>query len=301
VVTPLGANWLILTRPLSPIDASVESLRNLLIGAALPTALLVGLVIWVTVGRALRPVAAATAREEQLVADVSHELRTPIAGIRVLLENQPDDPDDRELDRLDALASLNRVETITDQLLEIGSAGGPGAEVRPVDLDDLVQREARRLAPRVDCRIDTTGVVAGQVVGAERDLQSVVINLLTNAVRHARSCVSVTVTEQQGDAVLTVDDDGPGIPVVDRARVFERFTRLDEARSRDGGGAGLGLAIVQTIVDRNGGTVTVGDAPGGGARFVVRLPASAPRPAAARPGPDSPDPRHDGTATRTVV
>jgi signal transduction histidine kinase len=75
--------------------------------------------------------------------------------------------------------------------------------------------------------------------------------------------------------VLTVADDGPGVPEGDRERVFERFVRLDDARARDDGGAGLGLAIVREIVSRHGGTITLGDAPGGGALFTVRLPTAA--------------------------
>jgi len=78
---------------------------------------------------------------------------------------------------------------------------------------------------------------------------------------------------QEHEVVLIVDDDGPGISVADRERVFERFTRLDEGRSRDAGGVGLGLAMVRAIVERHGGSVSVDDSPFGGARFVVRLPA----------------------------
>lgn len=83
----------------------------------------------------------------------------------------------------------------------------------------------------------------------------------------------MSLTTEQEFVVLTVDDDGPGIPLADRDRVFDRFTRLDEGRSRDAGGMGIGLAMVRTIADRHGGSVTIGDAPLGGARFVVRLPA----------------------------
>jgi signal transduction histidine kinase len=97
-------------------------------------------------------------------------------------------------------------------------------------------------------------------------------NLLDNACRHARSRVTLTLGASDGIVELVVDDDGPGIAPADRTRIFDRFTRLDEGRARDAGGAGLGLAMVHSIVERHDGTVGVNDAPGGGARFVVRLP-----------------------------
>jgi signal transduction histidine kinase len=97
-------------------------------------------------------------------------------------------------------------------------------------------------------------------------------NLLENAERHARSAVSVSLAHDGADLLLTVTDDGPGVAPEDRDRIFDRFVRLDEARARDQGGAGLGLAITREIVAAHGGAVHLDDAPGGGARFVVRLP-----------------------------
>jgi signal transduction histidine kinase len=105
----------------------------------------------------------------------------------------------------------------------------------------------------------------------------VVANLVENAARYARTHVEIATTQQGQQAVLTVTDDGPGIPVAERARVFERFTRLDDSRTLDTGGAGLGLAIVRELVRRHGGTVTLDDASPGaespGLRVEVRLPA----------------------------
>jgi signal transduction histidine kinase len=102
-------------------------------------------------------------------------------------------------------------------------------------------------------------------------------NLLDNAVRHATSRVVVSVAGRDGDVELAVADDGPGIAADDRARVFERFVRLDSDRSRGGGGSGLGLAIARAVAERHGGTIEVADAAlnGGrsaGTRFVVRIP-----------------------------
>jgi signal transduction histidine kinase len=121
--------------------------------------------------------------------------------------------------------------------------------------------------------IDAHAVGAGQVCGKAVLLGQVVRNLLDNACRYAASKVSVALHEEADRVELVVDDDGPGIPAADRARVFERFVRLDGARARDEGGSGLGLAIVRKIVDSAGGSVEVGDSPAGGARFTVRLPA----------------------------
>jgi signal transduction histidine kinase len=111
------------------------------------------------------------------------------------------------------------------------------------------------------------------VAGDGGQLRRVVANLLDNAARHARSAVVATVGTGPGGAVrLTVDDDGGGIAPADRERVFERFTRLDEGRARDRGGAGLGLAVVRSLVTRHGGTATATTSPTGGARLEVTLP-----------------------------
>jgi signal transduction histidine kinase len=103
-------------------------------------------------------------------------------------------------------------------------------------------------------------------------------NLASNAAHHARTVVRFGVSEADGAVTLVVSDDGPGIPAADRSRVFDRFTRLDAARSRDDGGAGLGLAIVASIVEQHHGSVAIDDPPGGGARFTVVLPSSLPGP-----------------------
>ena len=115
---------------------------------------------------------------------------------------------------------------------------------------------------------------------ADRDaVVRVLENLLSNAERYATSCVTIDVRTALPWAVLTVSDDGPGIPAADRARVFERFARLDEARDRDRAGAGLGLSIVAGVVTRHQGTVVVDTDPDlGGARFVVNLPTATAQP-----------------------
>jgi signal transduction histidine kinase len=212
-------------------------------------------------------------RQRQFISDASHELRSPVAAIRAQLEvalrrrGQADWPQvaRRVLDE-DA-----RLEVAVGELLALARIEeGADVEAVDVDLDDLVLEEAARVRP---VAIDTAQVSAGRVAGDARQLARLVRNLLDNACAHARSRVAVDVTAQAGEVRLVVDDDGAGVPPEERDRVFERFTRLDEGRGRDGGGAGLGLAMVRAIAERHGGTVEVGDAPIGGARFVVRLPA----------------------------
>lgn len=123
-------------------------------------------------------------------------------------------------------------------------------------------------------RVDTSGVSGARTSGDQRQLARVVRNLAGNAARHACSEVRLELREDRDRCVLVVADDGPGVPREHRATVFHRFTRLDDARSPDAGGVGLGLAIVADIVSRHGGEVAIedGSGDGAGARFVVRLP-----------------------------
>jgi signal transduction histidine kinase len=275
ITLPLDGNVLIFGRSLADADDAVGSLvRILLVGVPL-FAVGLGIVVWFTVGRALRPVEAAMRRERQLVADASHELRSPLAGVRVLLESEEDRPGEVRRNRDDALATLSRLDAIIGDLLLLSrneQAGGDGRAL--VDLDEAVLRQAHIARRLTDVQVDTSAVSAGQVVGIEQELERAVENLLSNAVRHAESSVEITLNEVDGAVRLSISDDGAGIPEDERDRIFERFTRLDDARSRDHGGTGLGLAIVEEIVQRHGGAVTVDDSASGGATFVVRLPSS---------------------------
>jgi signal transduction histidine kinase len=139
-----------------------------------------------------------------------------------------------------------------------------------LDLDDIVFTEAKSIHNR---RVRTDGVSAGQVRGNAGQLRQVLRNLLDNAARYAREEIRVGLETAQDHILLVVEDDGPGIPPQERERIFNRFARLEESRSRTGGGAGLGLAVVQGIVERHGGHINVGRAGIGGARFEISLPA----------------------------
>ena len=211
-------------------------------------------------------------RRRQFVADASHELRSPIASIHTQAEVVLAHTDDGDAHDLAAgvLAESERLGTIVDDLLALArhdeTLAPPGGIV---DLDDIVIAAAAR--PR-RVPIDTLQVSGGQVRGRPDELARTVSHLLDNAARHAASTVRVSLTTVGERVELAVDDDGPGVDVRDRERVFERFIRLDEARVRDDGGAGLGLAVVAAVVTAAGGSVTVSDSELGGARFVAAFP-----------------------------
>jgi signal transduction histidine kinase len=220
---------------------------------------------------------ASATRQRGFVADASHELRSPVTTLRAHAEATLVAPERASTEALAevVLAEALRLQALVDDLLLLARAdeGGRAAGARPVDLDDLVFEEAARLRAAGGVQVDTTAVSAGRVAGDAGALRRVVRNLADNASRHARSRVAFSL-RREGDAVhLAVDDDGAGIPVEEQERVFERFVRLDEARARDGGGAGLGLAIVREVVRSNGGTSRATAGPLGGARVEVVLPA----------------------------
>jgi signal transduction histidine kinase len=213
-------------------------------------------------------------RQRRFVADASHEMQSPLASARAQLEvglAGGDDTDWRET-AAGVLGEHDRMERLVQDLLFVASAdeGTDPPRRQRVDLDDLVLEEARSLRAKGTVELDLSRVSGGQVLGDRHQLGRVVRNLLDNAERHARSRVAVELAAD-GDAVqLVVADDGDGIPPEDRARVFERFTRLDKGRARTEGGTGLGLAIAKAVVEAHGGTIAVLDGDGG--RFAVRLP-----------------------------
>ncbi len=240
-----------------------------------------------TLNDLLQRLEAAMAAERRFVADASHDLRTPIAALRVNLEAEADDPELTVLTRAEALARVEELQDLVDRLLVLSTADrGADPPEEPVDLDDLVLTQARRIRAKGDLVVDTTRVSGGQVTGSDTDLARVVANLTANAVRYAHRAISFTV-HTFGDTVeLVVDDDGPGIPAADRDRIFERFATLDDARTNGRSGTGLGLAIAAAIVATHRGTIWAEEAPGGGARLSVRLPAHVPPSPAPTPSTD---------------
>lgn len=278
---PAGTFTVLVARNAS--DETTGDVADLLKWGVPLVLLVVGATTWRAVDRALTPtldkLEAAQARQRRFVGDASHELRSPLAVVRQHAEvalAHPERTDTAKLART-VLDESTRMQRLVEDLLLLARADEGSIALRraPVDVDDVVFDVAGGLRRSSAHHVDTTGVSAGRVSGDEGQLRRVVLNLADNAARHARSQVAFSLTEGTGRTRLCVDDDGGGVPECERQRVFERFVRLDDARTRDEGGYGLGLAIVAEIVAAHGGTVTVGRSPLGGARFEVVLPTSA--------------------------
>jgi signal transduction histidine kinase len=216
------------------------------------------------------------ARLQRFVADASHELRSPLTRIRSSVEVDLAAAD-RDLDETcrGVLEETVAIQELVDDLLFLARNDDP--HVLPhrehVDLDVVVDREVERLREETGAVVDMTGVSAGLISGDPSQMARLVRNLLNNGSRHARERVVVTLAPHGGSIRLIVDDDGAGVAEDDRDRIFDRFTRLDEARTATTGGTGLGLAIARDIAVAHGGTIRCETAPSGGARFVVELPA----------------------------
>ena len=211
--------------------------------------------------------------QRQFVSDASHELRSPLATIRQHAELAVAHPDVMEQEELAqvVLGEGKRMQDMVDSLLMLARLDeGARADWRAVDLDDIAMAEAARVRDRIS--VDTSGIRAARVLGDSRLLSHVVRNLVDNAVRHAKGQIAITTFVDGPYTVLGVEDDGNGILPEDRQRIFERFVRLDESRARDAGGAGLGLAIVQSIVNAHAGWITVDESRWAGARFTVVMP-----------------------------
>ena len=276
--------WLLAGRALHPVESirtEVEAITGSTLGRRVPVPRSGDEVARLaqTMNAMLDRLEDASVRQQRFVADASHELRSPVAAIRteleVALRTAADGDGPAVADRL--LSEEARLEAVISDLLLLASLdeGAPMPDPVAVDLADEAAEEARRRAP------DREGVAfevaaAGPVVvqGSRTQLRRALANLLDNAGRHARTTVRVAVHARDGRARVLVDDDGTGIAEADRQRVFERFTRLDDHRTRAGGGAGLGLSLVRRIAERHGGTATADTAPLGGARLVLDLPLS---------------------------
>ncbi|GLF94716.1 sensor histidine kinase [Streptomyces yaizuensis] len=224
-----------------------------------------------TTNETLAALEASVERQRRFVADASHELRSPIASLRTQLEVGAAHPE--LLDVPGAVEDTVRLQQLAADLLLLArlDAGERPGSAR-IDPGALVREEvSQRTGDRVPVTVEGD---APEVVGSRSQLARVVGNLLDNAQRHARGAVTVTVRAVGREVLVEVADDGEGVPEDERERIFERFVRLDDARTRDEGGAGLGLAIARDVAVRHGGGLTVGAAPGGGAVFRLRLPAA---------------------------
>jgi signal transduction histidine kinase len=277
-----GATFFFVGRSLRPVEAirsRVALISSLALSDRLPEPVVHDEVgrLSVTMNDMLERLQRAQAAQHRFVADAGHELRSPLATLRSTLEIALVHPRTRTTENTQTMLSeTERLQRLVDDLVMLArSDEKPNTARSDVDLEDLAKHERGRV------HATTSLTVAGslrpvRVQGNRNELAQVVRNLVDNAVHHARDRVTIDVRkEHTADgpvAVLSVGDDGPGIRPADRERVFERFVRLDQHRSRHQGGSGLGLAIVGQLVRGHGGSVTVGDSPDGGALLVVRLP-----------------------------
>ncbi|MER5884733.1 HAMP domain-containing sensor histidine kinase [Streptomyces sp. NPDC001941] len=308
---------------LSDVDAATGAIGWVLVATAPLLIGLAAALAWAVTGAAMRPVAAirteldaVTAREldrrvpeppggdeiallartvnttldrleqsvgqqRRFVADASHELRGPIAAVRSRLEVALADPDEAAVRA--ALADTERLQQVAADLLLLARLDArPAVRDEPVDLALLAAEDAaRRGAARARLVVDADTPVP--VRGDPAQLERLLANLVDNALRHAAGEVRVRAALEHATPVLEVTDDGPGIPPAARAHVFERFARLDAARTRGSGGTGLGLAIARDIARAHGGDLVVADSPRG-ARLVATLPGTGARAARAARG-----------------
>jgi signal transduction histidine kinase len=233
-----------------------------------------------TMNRLLDSSEAAAQAQRRFVADASHELRGPVANIRVAIEVAQAHPElaDWLMVSNEVLTQDERMGRLVDNLLLLARVDGDATYRREeiVDLSSLVT-EARRFLTSSGIPVHVQHCDPTVTFDDRVQLQSIVNNLVENAVRFATSSVHISLVSTGSWAELTVADDGPGVPITERQFIFDRFYRVDEHRSREGGGAGLGLAIVARYVSDRQGSISVGSA-NPGAVFTVRLPLRRPDP-----------------------
>ena len=290
-VYTIRANSLVaiqVARSLEPVNEALDTLLVLLLIAGAGSLIVAAVGGWFLAGKSLRPLHEAFDRQHAFVAHASHELRTPLAVIRANAEFlQTDNPDSVEI--ADIVSETDRLSALVDALLAL--ARGEAAD-RP-------QRDLFDLSSVVDGAVESMQSLAGErgvvlsresesglLVEGDRDqLRQLVLILLDNALRYtpAGGSVAGSVSRAGDWATIRVADTGIGIDqdVVDR--IFDRFYRADEARNRDSGGAGLGLAIAKQLVEEHGGRIAVESTPGKGTTFTVRLPMVRRKAAAATP------------------
>ncbi|MFD8964274.1 sensor histidine kinase [Streptomyces sp. NPDC059568] len=272
-----GVTWLVTRRALRPVEgirremAAITASEDLSRRVPEPAAHDEVARLARTTNETLTALEAAVDRQRRFVADASHELRSPIASLRTQLEVGDAYPE--LLDVPGAVADTVRLQQLAADLLLLArlDAGERPGRTR-LDLGALVREEvSQRTSDRIPVTVETGQGI--EVAGSRGQLARVLGNLLDNAQRHARGSVEVSVHRaDDGQVVLAVTDDGSGVPEAERERIFERFVRLDSARSRDDGGAGLGLAIARDIAERHNGTLTVASSSSGGAHFALSLP-----------------------------
>ena len=220
-------------------------------------------------------------RQRQFISDASHELKTPLASIKLLSDSILQNPMDQEMTREfveDIGNEADRLTRLSSKMLELTKLDAQVIAQREiVDAGQTVQLVLKMLRPQIAARqvnIHTDIAPGGSVLVMEDDLYQVTFNLVENAIKYNKDGgdVWVQVQLQQEEVILTVEDSGIGIPEDALEHIFERFYRVDKARSRQAGGAGLGLSIVHNMVERNYGSIRAERREPEGSRFVVVFP-----------------------------
>ncbi|NEB37095.1 sensor histidine kinase [Streptomyces sp. SID14515] len=278
LVVVAGVTWLVTRRALRPVEgirremAAITASEDLARRVPEPDSRDEIARLARTTNETLTVLEASVERQRRFVADASHELRSPIASLRTQLEVAEAHPE--LLDLPGAVADTVRLQVLAADLLllaRLDAGEKPGSAT--VELGALVREEvSQRAGDRIPVTVQVPEGGAFEVNGSRGQLSRVIGNLLDNAQRHAEGSVAVSVAADGRGARVEVRDDGAGVPEEERERIFERFVRLDDARSRDDGGAGLGLAIARDVASRHGGTLTVHRAAEGGAAFRLWLP-----------------------------
>lgn len=219
----------------------------------------------------------------QFVSDASHELRTPLAAMRLLsdsiLQNDMDQETVREFVQ-DISGEADRLTRMTSKLLgltALDSRQFAAEETEPVNLSECCKKAVRLLSPfaaQVGAQIEQSSEEDCCVLAREDDIFQLILNLAENGIKYSQKggIVRIIAYSQGDTAVLIVEDNGVGIPEGELDRIFQRFYRVDKARSREAGGTGLGLAIVRETAEKYGGTVIAANRPQGGARFTAQFP-----------------------------
>ncbi|WP_448574444.1 two-component system sensor histidine kinase RppB [Trichothermofontia sp.] len=274
-------------RSLSDVDDHMVGVKwSLAIG--LPTAWLLVLgASWWLAGQAMQPVYRAYRQIQQFTADAAHELRTPLAAIRANLEATLN-PEATAADAWETLRTVERQSTRLAQLvndlllLSRMDLQGQPPRLQPCNLNDLVSdlvEEFTALAIAANLSL-TANIQTDRAViiwGSEAQLYRLVANLITNAIQYtpAGGQITIHLKQEMPYALIQVQDTGIGIPLNEQTRVFDRFYRVHCDRSRDTGGAGLGLAIAQAIVQAHHGSILIDSQPGKGSIFTIKLPTKA--------------------------
>ncbi|MFZ0013707.1 MAG: HAMP domain-containing sensor histidine kinase [Acidimicrobiia bacterium] len=229
----------------------------------------------ITMNQMLERIQSSVAREQRFVADASHELRIPLTRLRseieVMKAGRAKSLAGRSLESV--LDEVIAMQALVEDLLYLARLDASvEVELSPVDLDDVVLEGVHSVGGRDGIDVQLGDVSAVLVLANRNQLSRALANILYNAHRHALTRVDVSLREAGREAIISVRDDGPGVPVEASEGIFDRFARVDEARSTDTGGTGLGLAIARDIVERNGGRLALVNPGERGALFEIHLP-----------------------------